>query len=80
MDMAKRPLSGDTGATLSDQALTEMGVDWVFACPTCHTALEPAGLDRLRCPKDGRTFYRIDGIWRFLAEERTEAYVTGRFG
>jgi SAM-dependent methyltransferase len=44
--------------------------DWSFACPCCRAPLEPAGEEALRCPGEGTTFRRVDGVWRFLTPER----------
>ncbi len=41
-----------------------------FACPACRTPLEALGPDEQRCPADGTTYRRVDGIWRFLAPDR----------
>src|SRR5207249_10765428 len=44
-----------------------------FSCPECATVLENAGLDRQRCPADGATYERRDGIWRLLLPARATA-------
>jgi SAM-dependent methyltransferase len=46
----------------------------VFACPRCRTILEPVSPDQFRCPADGLTFSRVDGVWRFLLPEREAHY------
>lgn len=59
---------------------------FAFACPRCRAPLAPLltspagrgaggeGLDQLRCPADGLTFSRVDGVWRFLLPEREAHY------
>jgi SAM-dependent methyltransferase len=46
---------------------------FAFACPSCRAPLESAAPDVLRCPADGATFSRRDGVWRMLAPERAAA-------
>ena len=43
---------------------------FTFACPQCGGPLEPVGPEEQRCPVDGLSFHREDGIWRFLTPER----------
>lgn len=46
---------------------------WEFACPICRGTLEvrPEGVG---CPECSHTYAIRDGIWRFLPEERLQAY------
>ena len=41
-----------------------------LVCPRCKSQLD----DELRCPQDGLSFRKLDGIWRFLLPEREEIY------
>ncbi|MDO8754829.1 MAG: hypothetical protein Q7J80_13105, partial [Anaerolineales bacterium] len=45
-----------------------------FVCPRCKSDLEKISDNELRCSQDGLTFYKVDGIWRFLLPERVEYY------
>jgi SAM-dependent methyltransferase len=45
-----------------------------LACPDCHTLLEDINSSSKRCPKDGRTFQQVKGIWRMLSLERAEYF------
>lgn len=59
------------------QASTAIGVSGLaelrLVCPHCKGALEPISADRLSCRRDGETYARIAGIWRFLPAERQTA-------
>ncbi len=48
-----------------------------FACPVCRGELEVVGPEELRCPAEGTSYRRVDGIWRFLPPERLAYF--GRF-
>lgn len=43
---------------------------WQFACPTCGAALTTTVADQARCPADGYTYPRVDGVWRMLSPDR----------
>jgi SAM-dependent methyltransferase len=45
-------------------------VERSFVCPACRGPLEAVHPDELRCPADGTSYRRVDGIWRFLSPER----------
>ena len=45
-----------------------------FVCPVCRTPLLKEDEMRYVCPKDGRIYPRVDGIWRFLPSERAAYY------
>jgi SAM-dependent methyltransferase len=45
-----------------------------FACPACRAPLEQASTLAVRCPADGSTFERVEGIWRFLPPRRLAFY------
>jgi SAM-dependent methyltransferase len=45
-----------------------------WACPLCRAALQPAGENELFCRADRLSFFRLEGIWRFLPPERQQAY------
>lgn len=66
--MASRPIASPSAAP--DAA--HFPARW--ACPCCQGPLERLGEDQFRCPADGRTFAREDGIWRFLPAERAAYY------
>ena len=37
-----------------------------FACPVCRGPLAAIAPDQQCCPIDNISYYRVDGIWRFL--------------
>lgn len=43
-----------------------------FTCPECETPLGAAADDRLDCATCGRSYERVDRVWRFLVPERRE--------
>lgn len=45
-----------------------------LACPRCHTRLIDFEPDGMRCPEDGLTFRRVDGVWRMLLPGRDEFF------
>lgn len=60
----------DEGGARSRRAFFE------FACPDCRTELQFTALDERQCPQDGRTYRRVDSIWRFLLPERQDLFAT----
>lgn len=47
---------------------------FTFACPRCHAPLEIVAAGAMRCPDDGLSFQRVDGIWRCLLPERAPIF------
>jgi ubiquinone/menaquinone biosynthesis C-methylase UbiE len=45
-----------------------------FVCPRCKSAPEKISDHELRCSQDKLTFYKVDGIWRFLLPEHESHY------
>lgn len=45
-----------------------------FCCPQCKCPLEPRGSEQLFCTRDHLTFFRENGIWRFLSPIKAEHY------
>lgn len=43
-----------------------------FVCPDCRAPLERRDAQTLRCPRDGRLYRNVSGIWRFLGGRHGE--------
>ncbi|MDR3572768.1 MAG: class I SAM-dependent methyltransferase [Anaerolineaceae bacterium] len=48
--------------------------EFLFSCPCCGTDLVEVDPNTQRCPAEGITFRREDGIWRFLPPQAEENY------
>ncbi len=47
---------------------------FLYACPSCGIPLQSVTADEWRCPAEGLSYRRIDGIWRFLTPPALARY------